>query len=105
MVDYTNKMKDLDEKRQGMDVEIQDLLAEMDTQASFKDVNPNPDQNPDVKDGEAEMTQTQPPSQVRQLIEKLIERQKEIDAQKQAIQDQYSEDASSYRSKDNDEAI
>ena len=35
MVEYTNKMKELDDKRQGMDVEIQDLLAEMDTQASF----------------------------------------------------------------------
>ena len=56
MVEYTNKMKELDDKRLGMDFEIQDLLAEMDTQASFKDVNPNPDKNPDVKDGEAEVT-------------------------------------------------
>ena len=27
----TDKMKDLDEKREGLDIEITDLLAEMDT--------------------------------------------------------------------------
>ena len=52
MVEYTNKMKELDDKRQGMDVEIQDLLVEMDTHARFKDMNPNPDINPEVKESE-----------------------------------------------------
>ena len=37
----TDKMKDLDEKREGLDIEITDLLAEMDTQASYDDIEPD----------------------------------------------------------------
>ena len=37
---YTNQIKDLDEKREGLEFEITDLLAEMDTQASYDGVDP-----------------------------------------------------------------
>ena len=35
---YLDRLKSLDELRAGLDVEITDMLAEMDTQASFKDI-------------------------------------------------------------------
>ena len=40
MKHYTDHIKELDEKRQGLDFEIQDLLAEIDTQASFEGMDP-----------------------------------------------------------------
>ena len=41
MANYTETLRNLDEQRQGLDFEIQDLLAEMDTQASFTNYDPN----------------------------------------------------------------
>ena len=37
---YLDDLRDLDEKRLGLDFEIQDLLAEIDTEASFNNVDP-----------------------------------------------------------------
>ena len=74
----TNKMKDLDEKREGLDIEITDLLAEMDTQASYDDIEP------DTKIDELPKN-----SKVSQIVDKLVERQRKIDAQQKALQDLY----------------
>ena len=38
---YTDNMRDLDEKREGLEIEMTDLLAEMDTQASFEGMDPD----------------------------------------------------------------
>ena len=35
---YLNMFRELDEKREGLDFEIHDMLEEMDTQASFMDL-------------------------------------------------------------------
>ena len=70
MQHYTENIKDLDEKRQGLDFEIQDLLAEMDTQASFEGLDPDQKHEELTKD-----------SKISILVDKLIERQKEIEAQ------------------------
>ena len=40
MKHYTANIKELDEKREGLEIEITDLLAEMDTQASFDGMDP-----------------------------------------------------------------
>jgi hypothetical protein len=60
----------LDEKRQGLDFEIHDMLQEMDTQASFQDLESVAAEN------------IPQDSMVGQLIGKLVTRQKEIEAQK-----------------------
>lgn len=39
-LEYSDNLRDLDEKRQGLDFEIQDLLAEIDTEASYSNVDP-----------------------------------------------------------------
>lgn len=40
MHEYVDNLRDLDEKRRGLDFEIQDLLAEIDTEATYSNVEP-----------------------------------------------------------------
>lgn len=42
MKHYVRTLEDLDEKRIGLDFEIQDLLNEVDTEATFEGIPPNP---------------------------------------------------------------
>lgn len=64
---YLDMLRDLDKKREGLDFEIHDMLEEMDTAASFKDI-----ENAKIEDIPKD-------SKVGQLIERLIMRQREID--------------------------
>ena len=66
---YTHTLKDLDEKRQGLDIEIQDMLAELDTQASYEGVDPD-----------AQPADFPEDSKIGKMVGMLIERQKEIEA-------------------------
>ena len=63
MKHYTDQIKDLDEKREGLEFEITDLLAEMDTQASYDGVDPDTEADALPKD-----------TKVGQLVEKLVQR-------------------------------
>ena len=67
---FTEQIKQLDEKREGLEFEITDLLAEMDTQASYEGMDP-----------ETQVAELGPESKVGQLVGKLVDRQRELDAQ------------------------
>ena len=69
MKEFTNQIAELDEKREGLEFEISDLLAEMDTQASYDGVNPDTQAN-----------ELPPDSKVSQLVGKMVERQRDLDA-------------------------
>lgn len=79
MKHYTANIKELDEKREGLEIEITDLLAEMDTQASFDGMDP-----------ETVAAELPKDSKVGQLVEKLVGRQREVEAQQKALQDVYA---------------
>ena len=66
---YVDRLRDLDEKREGLDFEIQDMLLELDTQATFADITQD-----------AKLTDLPKDSKVGTLVGKLVERQKEIEA-------------------------
>lgn len=68
---YTENLRDLDEKRKGMDIEIQDLLLEIDTEATFENLDPETGGLADLPEG----------SKIGQLVSKLISRQKEVEEQ------------------------
>ena len=40
MLKYVDNLRDLDEKREGLDLEIQELLAEVDTEATYEKLDP-----------------------------------------------------------------
>ena len=85
---YTENIRDLDNKRQGLDFEIQDLLAEMDTEASQTDlIQPKKEKSGDEQDSDEQP----PPTKMQQLVNKLVERQKEIEAAQEALKRVYSE--------------
>ena len=75
---YVDLFRKLDEKRQGLDFEIHDILAELDTVASFDEV-----ENKKVEEIPKE-------SKLGQLIDKLVSRQKEIEFQQQKIKSYYN---------------
>lgn len=58
---YTEKIKLLDEKREGLEIEITDMLAEMDTEASFNGLDP-----------ETQVKQLGPDTQIGRLVDKLV---------------------------------
>ena len=69
MMEYVKVFKELDERRQGLDFEIQDLLKEVDTQASYADHDPET----------TNLESFAPDSKIALLISKIIERKKEIE--------------------------
>lgn len=76
----------MDDKREGLDIEIQDLLSEMDTQASFTtEVKKQPKvvkvEGNGNNNGEDEIEEeSEEQSKMGILVEKLVDRQKQIDA-------------------------
>ena len=40
MQQYVSVLKDLDDRRQGLDFEIQDILEDLDTQATYENLDP-----------------------------------------------------------------
>ena len=75
-------MKDLDEKRKGLDIQIQDMLAELDTQASYEDHDPENGQLADFPED----------SKINQLVTKLVERQKEMEEQQEKLAKIYEQE-------------
>ena len=67
---YQSQMQELDEKRNGLDIEIQELLSEMDTQASFTEVK----KIVPKEDGEGEESEPEEKSKMQILVDKLVER-------------------------------
>ena len=67
---YLDKFRDLDERREGLDFEIQDMLTELDTTDTWKSIA----ENAMVEDLPQE-------SKVGKLIQKIIARQREIEDQ------------------------
>ena len=75
---YTAKMQELDGIREGLDFEIQDLIEEMDTQASFDENYEH--QQPKVKveveaqDGDQDSEDKPEPTKMEILVQKLVDR-------------------------------
>ena len=70
MLEYVERFNELEEQRDGIDFEIQDLLEELDTQKSFEIIKE-----------ETKLEELPESSKVAKLIKKIVERQQEIEAQ------------------------
>ena len=79
---YIENLRDLDEKRAILDFQIQDMLHEMDTAATYENINPD-DKLEDLP---------QEKSQIKQLVDKLVERQKELEAQLEQLKKIYEQE-------------
>ena len=79
---YIENLRDLDEKRAILDFQIQDMLHEMDTAATYENINPD-DKLEDLP---------QEKSQIKQLVDKLVERQKELEAQQEQLKKIYEQE-------------
>ena len=75
MQHYVSIFRDLDERREGLDFEINDLLADLDAQA------PNEGQDPNTINTNLIASE----SKVGMLINKVLQRQKEIENQKNKL--------------------
>ena len=75
---YLDRFREIDEKREGLDFQIHDMLEELDTQESFSNI---------VEQAKAEDIPED--SKVGQLIKKMIERHKEIQEQGKHINNLY----------------
>ena len=64
MHEYLDVLRKLDDRREGLDFEIQDLLEDLDTNASYEGLEPETTKPSDFP----------PDSKVGQLIEKILER-------------------------------
>ena len=64
MHQYLDTLRQLDERREGLDFQIQDLLEDLDTSASFEGVDPET----------AKASEFPEDSKVGQLIAKILER-------------------------------
>lgn len=73
-------------KREGLDFEITDMLHELDTVASFQDLP----ENVELKDIPAN-------SRVNQLVSKIVERNKEIETAKLAMEEIYRKEQAAIR--------
>jgi hypothetical protein len=71
MQKYTDNLRDLDLKRKGLDFDISEMLAEIDTEAIFENLDPESGVIGDLPED----------SKIGILVAKLIERQKELEAQ------------------------
>ena len=60
---YIDSMRDLEEKRSGLDIQVDQLLEEIDTAKSFENIDP-----------ETQYKDLPEDSKVKQLVAKLIER-------------------------------
>jgi hypothetical protein len=76
---YVTNLKELDCKREGLDFEISDMLQEMDTVASFADIP----ENSKIEDIPIN-------TKIGTLVNKVIERNAEIERTKLAVQEIYS---------------
>ena len=89
MCKYTDNLRDLDIKRNGLDFEIQDLLAELDTEATFQNLDPESGVIGDLPET----------SKIGILVKKLIERQKEIEAQQKVLEEIYKSEQATVAAK------
>ena len=71
MHNYVDKFRIVDEKCEDMDFEITDLLNEVDTEATYAEMN--------VEEGE--VNDLPKNSKISQLVDKIMERQHEMEAQ------------------------
>ena len=73
MLRYVDSLREMDERREGLDFEIHDILEDINPQASF-----------DGKEGTT-LDQFAPDSKVNILIQKVQQRQDEIEKQKSKL--------------------
>ena len=67
-------LRDLDEKREGLDFEIHELLAEIDTEATYSNIDPD-----------AIVDQLPEDSKIGLLVNKLVARQKELEEHEEKV--------------------
>ena len=79
MHDFVDRFRIVDEKCAGMDFEIADLLQELDTEATYQELNPE----------EAELDALPKDGKINQLVDKIMERQKEMEAQQEELRKIY----------------
>ena len=84
LLEYVDLFNELEEQREGLDFEIQDLLKELDTQKTFEGVEKG-----------TKLEDLPEDSKVAALVNKIQERQQEIQAQQQHVEQIYSEKAKS----------
>lgn len=78
---YVDSLRALDERREGLDFEIQDLLAELNTE-DYENLDP----------AEAQVADLPQDGLLKRLVDKLVERQQELEAQRAELERIYEEE-------------
>ena len=69
LLEYVDLFNELEEQRDGLDFQIQDLLRELDTQKTFEEIEKG-----------TKLEELPEDSKVTALVSKIVERQQEIQA-------------------------